>query len=296
LKGIEQQAIGNSIVRNTPKDIELAAIRQKYPGMTQGVPLENLNDVWRKLTHDEQNVARITDAKSWDPREFPDQGLAYRPKSIEREMEDAATPSHIGFAPRGRDPIQPGITHSYQPNEQAKALGTVIAALNDPRNAAIGGPMAGTIRGLGALRNRLFKPIGPETGGFRVPTSEMYRPLGAVRPNVHKLEVPSTEQGLRADYLGQIRGMNGEARMLREGGSLEPVHSDPNMARALTNVVQGQNDLSQLTKIQPFTQSAMEGAAPPEMLRRMGFVNNQSMAELDKIRREAQQWFSGKER
>jgi hypothetical protein len=296
LKGVEQEAIGNSIVRNTPKDLELAAVRQKYPSMTQGVPLENLDAVWRKLTHDEQNVARITDAKAWDPREFPDQGLAYRPKSIERELQDLNTPSHIGFAPRGRDPIQPGITHTYQPNEQAKALGTVIAAINDPRNSWMGlGPAAGTIRGLGALRNRLFQPIGPEAGGFRVPTSEMYRPLGAVRPNVRKLEVPSTEQGIRSDYLGQVRGMNEEANLLRgpAGGNIGDTHYDP---RALTGVIQGQNDLQRMTKIQPLFQSSMEGTPPPEMLRRMGFVNNQSMAELDKIRREAVQWYSGKER
>lgn len=50
-----------------------------------------------------------------------------------------------------------GFTNTYQPTPQAKALGKVIDALQDPRNAWIGlGPMAGVMRG-GKLATQLVR-------------------------------------------------------------------------------------------------------------------------------------------
>jgi hypothetical protein len=299
-----QEQYGRDIVKRTPDDIKFRKLLREHPGMTKGVPLDELSKVWGAVVHDMSNVAKRTDQRPWDPREFPDTGLAYGPKSFDRQLQEDNLPSHIGFAPRGRDPIQPGITHNYQPNEQAKALGTVIAAINDPRNSWIGlGPAAATMRGM-----RLLQPITktPEMGGFRVPAKEMYRPLGAVRPNVSKLEVPSHDTGIRNDFLGEIKQLNTLAKQYTDQNAVQAPYNqmgafeitDPRLKKAVDETALGQNDLFRETHLRPLLTSTHEGPPPPHMLRRMGFVDQaaQANAELDKIRREAQQWFGGKER
>jgi hypothetical protein len=276
VQGKTQEALGRQIVRNTPGDIELAAIREKYPSMTKGVPLDQLHELWKLLQNDNNNTARKTDAKDWSPRDYPDTGLTQRPKDIEREMEDARTPQAIS-APRGVDPRQPGFTMNYQPTPQAKALGNVIAALQDER--------LGMVPGIGAIRGmRLLKPVvqGPEMGGFNVASSTMRRELGGVRPNLMKMEPPDPqmEKNLRADYLGTVTGHN---ELAKHAPAETLVTLDPRTQQTYN----GLTDLMRHNAQTMFFTPAREGPPTPEMMRRFGFDGAQERAEINKILRES---------
>lgn len=276
LIGMGEEAVGRAIVRNTPKQLELQAIQQRYPGMTEGIPLESLSKVWNAVVNDEANVARQTDAKKWDPRDHPDKGLPYAPKSLERQLLDEQATHSIGYAPRGTDPVRPGITNTYEVSPQAKALGNVIAALNDPRNAWLG---VGAIRGM-----RLLSPIpkGPEMGGFRETTANMRRAFGTPRENLRAGEVPSAEHNLRADYLGELAATNTMAKDLLSNPKAKTLLNNtievpdnyselfqqvPNLEATILNL----NRLNHYTKIAPHTTYGKEGPPPEYLVKKFGY-------------------------
>jgi hypothetical protein len=144
------------------------------------------------------------------------------------------------FSTPGGSTQQYGFTNNYAPSPQAKALGSVIEALNDPRNAWMGTGLAGgTIRGLGGLRKAFHSP---DAGGFNIPTSRM-KDL----TNSHGL---GDERTARDWYLQTMRNLNSTAANIQHGNPLDRAEAfqyysdvNPQFRSLINKTAQGQQEL-----------------------------------------------------
>lgn len=85
--------------------------------------------------------------------------------NVDQAVNAAQWRSRMGGGPEGGQSPAYGFSNTYQPSEQAQALGQVLQALQDPRNQWMGTGMVGGIRGLGNLRNFFHDRQGALNGG-----------------------------------------------------------------------------------------------------------------------------------
>lgn len=110
---------------------------------------------------------------------------------------------------------EPTVTAGQAVGPAMAGMGNV---LSDPRNAWMGlGPVAGM------ARFRRVPDLGIDAGGFHLPTARMRQYLNIPRPNHPKMEVPSTEQAVRDDYMGSTLGINKFASAMQN--EADPLHS-----------------------------------------------------------------------
>jgi hypothetical protein len=128
------------------------------------------------------------------------------------------------FSTPGGSTQQYGFTNNYAPSPQAKALGTVIEILNDPRNSWMGlGPMAGVIKGpgWGAEALRRYKLMGgtPETLNHTLK-------MRAMHPESRNEIVSNFRRGTDIaapgeDYQSRLLGLpTGQERTMNIAGSI----------------------------------------------------------------------------
>lgn len=115
-----------------------------------------------------------------------------------------------------------GFRTASNPDLQSKALQTVLAILQDPRNSWIG---MGAIRGMGPVGRGMTKLLREnDLGGFNLPTSTMRKTPGFGGPLKPDFNPPGGEENLRRDYIGTIEGLNRLAKTLEAPSN--PVEAD----------------------------------------------------------------------
>lgn len=171
--------------------------------------------------------------------------------------------------------------YGFQPQPEPEYIGflkTVLQALGDERNSWIGlGPMAGTIKGVGKLRNYFADKEAARMGGFTVPLQKMTHDIPLLKSEGAKGSeglMGTTLPGPHQAYVDRLADANSMAKTLsgRQGTLLEQLQTrdavkemHPAIQAEIEGADKGQRALDQLNR----QARTHEEGPPPEMIRRL---------------------------